>query len=224
MKTLFKTPTFLFVSAATCAVIVFSCTGVPGGHADGKVTIETDRILIHPGAKIADRDQEAMNAILQHYDKSLYKIRMYKNGKLIRTAGKLSDMAIDKSLVSEVAQAIESGFSDSVLQISNKTNIIKDFGSITCGANTASQSAHTDHKLPSEAEPAASPATSNRINRLSERANTPNKTNYDTATANKTNYETGSAATTNVHPTPSASPTCGKGMSLKAILEKYSKK
>src|SRR5262249_27323028 len=96
------------------------CTQPPQAAGKNKVTIENDRVLIHPGATISDADRDAMNAILKHYTKSLYKIRTYQNGKIVSTKGKLADLQIDKALASEVALAADRGFSDSVMQISCK--------------------------------------------------------------------------------------------------------
>jgi hypothetical protein len=97
--------------------IMFSCTQPPQAVSKNKVTIEDDRILIHPGVAISDADRTAMNAILKHYSKSLYKISTYQKGKVVSTEGRLSDMHIDKALASEVALAADQGFSDSVIQI-----------------------------------------------------------------------------------------------------------
>jgi len=139
----------LFAAAVVFGIVVYSCTSQTGSEHGGKISITKDHILIHPGAEISREDQEAMNAVLSHYNKSLYKLQTYKNGKLVETRGKLSDVKIDKSLTSEVAQAIQNGFSDSVLQISKE--------GVSCHTD------HVDHGA-SGTGPMPSPNVSNSKN------------------------------------------------------------
>jgi hypothetical protein len=142
----------LFATAGGCGLIMFSCAPQPvppGTHP--KVTIEAEQILIHPrGPKLSQDDEKAMDGVLQRYNKSLYKIRTYEDGKLVRTRGRLNDLKIDKGLASEVAEAIQNGFSDTVIQISG----------LTC---------HTDHLSPTPQGPVASPPpqSSDHLGRLS---------------------------------------------------------
>ena len=77
-------PQFVTLKFIAVAAITFACFGTfPAFAAESTgdpVTIEKDRILI-PGTNISESDQRAMNAILAQYDKSLYKLKGYVNGK-----------------------------------------------------------------------------------------------------------------------------------------------
>ena len=83
----------------------------------GKIEIKEDVILIHPGSKISKSDTTALNEVLRKYDKSLYKIETYRNGKSKKKLGELSDMLIDQAVASEVASAKESGDSERAIQV-----------------------------------------------------------------------------------------------------------
>ncbi len=74
--------------------------------------------IVIPGTTISKTDQEAMNQILSKYDKSLYRIDTYENGKLTKTQGKLSDVVTNKQLASEIAANVKrTGFTQSAVQI-----------------------------------------------------------------------------------------------------------
>jgi hypothetical protein len=83
----------------------------------GKVEIKEDVILIHPGTKISKTDAIALNGVLRKYDKSLYKIEAYRNGKSKKKLGELNDMLIDRIIASELASAKESGASNRAIQV-----------------------------------------------------------------------------------------------------------
>jgi hypothetical protein len=84
--------------------IILSCAAHLHKAADtDKVTIEEDLILI-PGTEISQVDQKAMNDILKHFHKYLYRIRTYENGKLIKEQGGLSAKIIGEATVSRVAE------------------------------------------------------------------------------------------------------------------------
>jgi hypothetical protein len=94
----------------------------PGSFAQGeggKVKITETRIEIHPGTKLSTDDQKALSDVLKKFDKSLYKMEEYKNGKVTKTDGKLNDMHIDKALVSELASAKAHGLTVNTTQIVN---------------------------------------------------------------------------------------------------------
>lgn len=114
------------VIAIVAGIIVFSCAdNIHSAGAGSKVTIQQSGILIRPGTKLSEGDQEAMNKILKSYDKSLYKIQTYENGQLKKTQGKLSSIYIDKATASEAARAMtEQGSTQYVIQIGflNKTH------------------------------------------------------------------------------------------------------
>jgi hypothetical protein len=108
------------------AAINLACLGTfPAFAAEGTgdpVTIEKDRILI-PGTNISESDQRAVNAILAKYDKSLYKLKGYVNGKPGRPEGTLKDAAIDKATAKRAAShAKDPHFSGWTLQIGATAN------------------------------------------------------------------------------------------------------
>jgi hypothetical protein len=79
------------------------------------VSIEKTSVQIHPGTKISSDDQKALDAVLKHFDKSLYKIETYDRGKVVRKQGNLLD--VDGSLVAEVKKALVDGGSFWAVQI-----------------------------------------------------------------------------------------------------------
>jgi hypothetical protein len=81
------------------------------------VTIEDNVILLHPGTKLTKPDRQAFNQILGTYNKSLFKVETYKDGKVTRTQGQLSEALIDKTIAAEAAQAKASGNSHLTMQI-----------------------------------------------------------------------------------------------------------
>jgi hypothetical protein len=83
----------------------------------GKVEIKDDFIVVHPGTKLSKADAKALNDVLRKYDKSLYKIEVYKDGKVTRTLGTMSDMQIDQKTVADLAQAKSSGQSERAIQL-----------------------------------------------------------------------------------------------------------
>jgi hypothetical protein len=54
---------------------------------------------------------------LKQFSKSLYKIRTYDRGKLVKTQGSLEEAQIDQMLVAEASIAAQKGVSVSTLQI-----------------------------------------------------------------------------------------------------------
>jgi hypothetical protein len=119
MKT--RATLFLLLVAAAAGVFWFSASvsatdktpAVPSHN----VVINRGGIVI-PGTQITKADQEAMNRILNKYDKSLYRIDTYENGKLKKTEGKLTDVVTDKQLASEIAVNVKrAGFTESAVQI-----------------------------------------------------------------------------------------------------------
>lgn len=170
-----------------------------------EVTIEKDGILIHPGAKISKSDQNALNDILTKYNKSLYKIETYKNGKLKKTQGQLSDVYIDKTIASEAADAKATGVSDRTLQIITPANPQQAPGATT--------------------NPQQSPGNTTNPQRSPGATTNPQQTPGAT-----TNPQQSPGATTNPQQaTQSPSPANERASRelierLKPILEKYSKK
>src|SRR5713101_3660623 len=105
MKRLAGTRKYIVVLiGVVCGVIILSCASHLHNAGDtDKVTIEENRILI-PGTQISQADQKAMNDILKHFHKYLYRIRTYEKGNLIKEQGKLSADIIGKATVSKVAE------------------------------------------------------------------------------------------------------------------------
>ena len=109
------------------------------------VTIQGDIILLHPGTKLTKPDRQALNQILSTYHKSLFRVETYKDGKVTRTQGQLSEALIDKTIAAEAAQAKASGNSHVTLQIIAAT---------------------TSEQLVTEQAPAASPSASTNPQRI----------------------------------------------------------
>ena len=74
----------------------------------GAVTIRKDRIIIH-GANITAGDEKRLNDILKSYDKSLYKIRAFKDGKAGKIRGTLNDDTIGKATMAEIFAEAQNG-------------------------------------------------------------------------------------------------------------------
>jgi hypothetical protein len=90
--------------------------------ASDPVTIEKDRVLI-PGTNISEKDQHALTAILARYDKSLYKINGYVNGKAQKPMGTLPSTAIDPATATRAAfHAKQPHFTGWTLQVGSTSN------------------------------------------------------------------------------------------------------
>jgi hypothetical protein len=89
----------------------------PPKEKSGKVEMKDDFIVVHPGTKLSRADTQALNDVLKKYDKSLYKIQIYKNGKVTKTLGTLNDMYIDQRAVADLAEAKTSGQSERAIQL-----------------------------------------------------------------------------------------------------------
>jgi hypothetical protein len=97
-------------------LVAFAATGLAQGK-PSKVEIKNDFIVVHPGTKLSRADAQALNDVLKKYDKALYKIQIYKNGKVTKTLGTLNDMYIDQKAVADLAQAKTSGQSERAIQL-----------------------------------------------------------------------------------------------------------
>jgi hypothetical protein len=114
MKTLSKA--FRYVLFALAAVVfVVACATY--AKSKGGVMMQKNGILILPEAKISKSDCDQLNAILKKFDKSLYRLETYRQGKLKNTEGALSDLCIDHAFVSKFASAKDIGLSDCTAQI-----------------------------------------------------------------------------------------------------------
>ena len=83
------------------------------------VTMDEAHIVVHPITKISMEDTREINNILEKYDKSLYKLAAYKDGKLKKTQGTLSDVNLDQAIASELLAAQAKGESNKTMQFTN---------------------------------------------------------------------------------------------------------
>jgi hypothetical protein len=105
------------VLGLSIALGIVACT-ITQKHGPG-VCIHETSVQIYPGTKISSADQKALDAVLKEFKKSLYKIRTYDRGKLVKTQGSLEDARIDQTLVADAINASQKGVSVSTLQIGN---------------------------------------------------------------------------------------------------------
>jgi hypothetical protein len=101
----------VLLASLTC----FVATGF--GQSAAKVEIKADYIVVHPGAKISTPDAKALDDVLKQYDKSLYKVDIYKSGQTTSMLGNLRDMCVDQRAVAELMQAKAQGQSDRAIQL-----------------------------------------------------------------------------------------------------------
>lgn len=108
--------------AFACGIAVFSCAHhLQNGSDSGIVKIEETRILL-TGVPISAPDEKALEKILRRYDRSLYKIDVYKNGRLTKTLGLLDQSVLDQVTAAKVAEkAKRPGFSGWGDQIAGTT-------------------------------------------------------------------------------------------------------
>ena len=97
------------------ALIVVACAITP--KLGPGVSIQGPFVEIYPGTKISSADQKALDAVLKQFSTSLYQIRTYDRGKLVKTQGSLEEAQIDQTLVAGAIIASQKGVSVSALQI-----------------------------------------------------------------------------------------------------------
>jgi hypothetical protein len=107
-----------FTLAVGIALIALVCV-IAQTHKPGVLIHETS-IKIHPGTRISGDDQKALDDVLTHYNKSLYKIWTYDRGKVVKKQGSLKGARIDKRLVAEANEAALKGVSYLALQIGSE--------------------------------------------------------------------------------------------------------
>jgi hypothetical protein len=78
---------------------------------------ENGKEFILPGTTMSTADAEAMNRILNQYDKTLFRIDTYEKGKRKKARGTLTDVITDKRLASELTAAVNEGFSQYAIRI-----------------------------------------------------------------------------------------------------------
>ncbi len=203
MKT--RATLFLLLIAAAAGALWFSAsvsaTEKTPTLASHNVVINRGGIVI-PGTEISKADHEAMNRILNKYDKSLYRIDTYENGKLKKTQGKLTDVATDKRLASEIAANVKrAGFTQYAVQI-------------RAGETTHPQSSANTSPSPGETTHPQSSANTSP---------SPGETTHPQSSAN-----TSPSPGETTHPQSSSNPAKQKWDELterlKPILKKYQKK
>lgn len=180
----------------------------------GTVTIEEKGIILHPGTTLSQADAKALNDVLKKYDKSLYRIDVYKNGQKKKSLGQLSDVCLDSTVVAESAAA--KGNSNRTLQVTSPTHPQRATGSPTNPQRAPS----------SPTNPLQTP--SSPTNPLSTPSSPTNPLSTPSSPGSTTNPQQTPSATT--HP-QSQNPCVADEKAakelierLKSILEKYSKK
>ena len=78
------------------------------------VTIQDDRIVIHPGTKLSEEDERMLNEVLKQYDTKLYRVETYENGELTK---KLGELNLDEETASGLAKSKAGGLNDRVVYI-----------------------------------------------------------------------------------------------------------
>src|SRR5215472_11619409 len=97
------------------------CIAIPAFAQEkgGGVTMDEDHIVVHPMTKISAEDVKAINDVLKEYDKSFYKLQTYKDGKLKKTQGTLSDVNLDQVIAAELTASQAKGESVKTMQFTN---------------------------------------------------------------------------------------------------------
>jgi hypothetical protein len=111
-----KHPVSTYVVLGVIIALVVVACAITQKHGPG-VSIHETFVEIYPGTKISSADQKALDAVLKQFSKSLYKIRTYDRGKLVKTQGSLEEARIDQTLVADASIASQKGVSVSTLQI-----------------------------------------------------------------------------------------------------------
>ena len=78
---------------------------------------ENGKEIVFPATTMSTADAEAMNKILNQYDKTLFRIDTYEKGKRKKTQGTLTDVITDKRLASEMTTGVNEGFSQYAIRI-----------------------------------------------------------------------------------------------------------
>jgi hypothetical protein len=111
-----------FFILATVSLSLLGATRAIAQDASDPVTIEKDRILI-PGTNISEKDQRSLNGVLAQYDKSLYKITGYVNGKAKKPQGTLASAKIDPATAARAAvHAKDPHFTGQTVQVTFVSN------------------------------------------------------------------------------------------------------
>jgi len=105
MKTLLrKNKYFVVILGIVGCVVVISCQT----SKTSKVEIGKRNVAIHPGVKLTPEGEQAMNNVLKHYNKNLYRIEILENGQVKKAMG---NAAVEGPLQAELAAAKSKGVS-----------------------------------------------------------------------------------------------------------------
>lgn len=153
MKT--RIPLFLLLIGVVGGVFwISACESVSdtaSAPADRNVVIDSRGIFI-PGTAISAADHAAMNKILNRYDKALYRIDTYEDGKRTKKQGTLTDVVTDKQLASQIAVNLKKpGFTHYVVQVPGNTT--NPAASLQPGATTNPASSSNTGPAPSPVHP-----------------------------------------------------------------------
>ena len=125
------------------------------------VIIRKDRIIIRE-AKIMTEDEKRLTNILKEYDKSLYKIQTFKNGKRAKSRGTLSEDTIGKARIAEIFKNAETNrLTGWTVQVAG---VECDHGPSNVNRPPTGQATPTPTPTPPSSDPNA-PSSSN-VNRL----------------------------------------------------------
>jgi len=111
-----------------CAVILSCANHQNGSSTKGNVEITENGIVIHPTITLSPAKTQALNDVLKHFSKSLYKIEKLEKGQTSLTRGSLSDAFMTAALKSEVANAKTHGASDWTYQFVTPNPTARNWG------------------------------------------------------------------------------------------------
>lgn len=111
-----KRPVPMYVVLGVIIALIVAACAITQNLGPG-VSVHEAFVEIYPGTNISSADQKALDAVLKQFSKSLYKIRTYDRGKLVKTQGSLEEDRIDQTLVAGAIIASQKGVSVSTLQI-----------------------------------------------------------------------------------------------------------
>lgn len=88
MKTLLRTNKYIVLTLGMVACLLFfACKTETTNHTTGKVEIQDKRVVIHPVLKLSPTEERKLDDVLRNYDKKLYRIATWKDGKVVKVRG-----------------------------------------------------------------------------------------------------------------------------------------
>jgi hypothetical protein len=202
---------------AVCASVICMAATAMAQTGMGKVEINNDYVVVHPGTKLSTDDAQSLDDVLKTYDKSLYKIEVYNQGQTTSSLGTLRDMCVDRRAMVELAFVKTQGQSERAIQLIAPSS--PQTGQTLGGSQTATPT-----------PPRTSPVNPQMIpvNPQQSPVNPQMNAMNDTATPSGTGAPTSPQAavnpTTSTQPCGSTDPKAAEFLQrVKAILEKYSR-